>query len=167
MLKPAKVSAVDVLANAYTNDLPFSGILTTHLLEREVVSCRQAADAKGVPLQNELKTIVLTTTNGSVAVHMRGDHQLSLRAVKRFLDVKEAHLLSVSEMNKLGLSPGAVCPFLPPVWNMPQLLSSPLLDLEFVTTNNGTTTGYFIFKPQILLKVPHVEVGDFEAQTSS
>jgi prolyl-tRNA editing enzyme YbaK/EbsC (Cys-tRNA(Pro) deacylase) len=153
------------LANHLTdgaNTRPLGEVLPSRWLDREVVSCRQAADAKNLPLQNELKTLILRTTSGIYAVHLRGDQMLSLRAVKRFLHVKEAHLLSVLELSNIGLTPGTVCPFLPPVWNMPQLLSSKLLDLEFATTNNGTLTGYFIFKPQLLLNVPHVELGDFE-----
>jgi prolyl-tRNA editing enzyme YbaK/EbsC (Cys-tRNA(Pro) deacylase) len=141
---------------------PLGETLTTYLLDNEVISCSEAAAAKNVPLQNELKTLILQTTGGLYAVHLRGNHRLSLRAVKRFLHVKEARLLSIQEMGSIGLTPGTVCPFLLPVWNMKQLLSSTLLDLKFATTNNGTLDGYFIFHPELLLKVPHVELGDFE-----
>jgi prolyl-tRNA editing enzyme YbaK/EbsC (Cys-tRNA(Pro) deacylase) len=142
---------------------PLGETLSPHWLDREVVSCRQAAAAKNVPLKNELKTLILRTTDGLYAVNLCGDQRLSLRVVKRFLHVKEANLLSVLEMSSIGLTPGTVCPFLLPVWNMRQLLSSTLLNLEFTTTNNGTLTGYFIFQPQLLLNVPYVEVGDFES----
>jgi prolyl-tRNA editing enzyme YbaK/EbsC (Cys-tRNA(Pro) deacylase) len=148
--------------NNCADDRPLGETLSTLWLDRDVVSCKQAAAAKKVPLQNELKTLVLRTTDGLYAVHLRGNQHLSLRAVKRFLHVKEAYLLSILEMSSIGLTPGTVCPFLPPVWNMHQLLTSALLDLEFVTTNNGTHSGYFIFQPQLLLKVPHVALGDFE-----
>ena len=122
----------------------------------------EAAAEKNVPLKNELKTLVLQTTDGLCAVHLRGDRRVSLRAVKRFLHVKEARMLSPVEMVSIELTPGTVCPFLPPVWNMHQLLSSAVLDLEFATTNNGRQDGYFLFEPQLLLKVPNVEVGNFE-----
>ena len=144
------------------NTEPLGKSLSARWLNHKVVSCSQAAAAKNIPLQNELKTLILRTADGLYAVHLRGNKKLSLRAVKRFLNVKEACLLSVLEMNTIGLTPGTVCPFLLPVWNMRQLLSSTLLDLEFVSTNNGTLTGYFIFQPQLLLNVPHVELGDFE-----
>jgi prolyl-tRNA editing enzyme YbaK/EbsC (Cys-tRNA(Pro) deacylase) len=144
---------------------PLGETLSPHWLNREVVTCSQAAAAKNVPLQNELKTLILWTTDGLYAVHLRGDQRLSLRAVKQFLHVKEARLLSVPEMSGIDLTPGTVCPFLPPVWYMRQLLSSALLDLEFVTTNNRTLNGYFLFDPQLLLQVPQVEVGNFECST--
>jgi hypothetical protein len=76
-------------------------------------------------------------------------------------------MLSLREMNDVGLTPGTVCPVLPPVWDMLQLLSSAVLDLEFVSTNNGTLTGYFVFGPQLLLRLPNVQLGDFEAEIES
>lgn len=141
---------------------PLGETLTPRWLDQDVISCKQAAEAREVPLQNELKTLILQTTDGLYAVHVRGDRRLSLRAVKRFLHIKEAHLLSIAELHQLGLSPGTVCPFLRPVWDMRQLLTSAILVLEFVTTNNGTHNGYFKVSPQELLKVPWVKQGDFE-----
>jgi prolyl-tRNA editing enzyme YbaK/EbsC (Cys-tRNA(Pro) deacylase) len=144
--------------------LPPGVILKSRWLDHDVTSCAEAAAAKNIPLENELKTLVLRTTSGICAVHLRGDQRLSLRAVKQFLKVKEARLLSVLEMSKIGLTPGTVCPFLPPVWQMPQLLSSALLDLEFTTTNNGRLNGYLTFEPRRLLEVPSIAVGDFECK---
>ena len=146
-------------------DRPLGETLLPQWLSREVVTCEQASLAKGVPLRNELKTLVLRTSDGHRAVHIRGDHRLSLRAVKRFLALREAHLLSAVELSNIGLAPGIVCPFLPPVWYMHQLVAASVLDLEFATTNNGTITGYFVFDPQLLLDVPHVDVGEFEVAT--
>lgn len=131
-------------------------------LDRDVFSCAQAAAAKNFPLENELKTLVLRTTGGVCAVHIRGDRRLSLRAVKRFLNVREARLLPLPEMISIGLTPGTVCPFTEPVLNMPQLLSNAVLDLKLTTTNNGKPNGYVVFDPHLLLKVPNIRKGDFE-----
>ncbi len=68
-------------------------------------------------------------------------------------------------MIPIGLTPGTVCPFTKPVVDMPQLLSASVLDLEFITTNNGTPHGYFVFDPHLLLRVPQIQLGDFELGT--
>jgi prolyl-tRNA editing enzyme YbaK/EbsC (Cys-tRNA(Pro) deacylase) len=149
------------------NNRPLGESLLPRWLDHDVVTCVQAASAKGIPLENELKTLVVRTTNGVYAVNVRGNQAVSLRAVKRFLHVREAHLLSALELRLLGLTPGTVCPVLAPVWNMRQLLSTTLLNLDFVTTNNGCLSGYFVFSPQLLLKLPNLQVGDFETKPPS
>ncbi len=149
-----------------TSDRPLGETLPSRSLERSVLSCKEAAAAKNVPLENELKTLVLQTSDGLYAVHLRGNRRLSLRAVKNFLRTKEAYLLPAPKMESLGLTPGKACPFLPPIWTMRQLVTSELLKLQFTTTNNGTLNGYFVFPPDLLLKVPQIAIGEFEETTS-
>lgn len=144
------------------NIQPLGETFYSHKLNRMVVTCKEAAEAKGVSLSSELKTLILETNNGICAVNLCGNKHLSLRSVKRFLNVKEARLLSVSELVDLGLFPGTVCPFLNPVWHMHQLLSAAVLDLIITTTNNGTLGSFFIFRPKLLLKIPSIQIGDFE-----
>jgi prolyl-tRNA editing enzyme YbaK/EbsC (Cys-tRNA(Pro) deacylase) len=141
---------------------PLGETLPSLWLDEVVISCSEAAKARKVPLKNELKSLIVQTSNGVCATHIRGDRRLSLRAVKRFLNVDQARLVSVTELNDLGLTRGTVCPFMPPVWQMKQLISESLLKLEFITTNNGTVSGYFMFEPTRLLEVPLFERGDFE-----
>jgi len=57
-------------------------LMKTHFLAESVVSCEDAAEARGIPLTNELKTLVLRTSVGFVAAHLPGDGILSLRKVK-------------------------------------------------------------------------------------
>src|SRR5271154_6042314 len=86
--------------------------LTPRELASDVVSCAEAASGKGIPLANELKTLVLTTSKGLRALHLRGDRSASLRKVKNFLAVDEARIAPPYVIAGLGLMPGTVCPLL-------------------------------------------------------
>ena len=120
-------------------------------LDYEVFSCKEASKAKNIPLKHELKTIILSTSKGFVAVHICGDKKVSLRGVKNFLKCKEARLCSLKELSEMGLSIGTVCPLHEPVWSMYHLISEHILNLKYVSTNNSTRMGYYIFSPKILL----------------
>lgn len=137
--------------------------LEAHWLPYKVLSCADAALAKGIPLENELKTLVLSVDFGKVvAVHVRGNRHLSLRSVKQYLNVEQALLMDIVSLASLGCVPGTVCPFLPPVWGIQQLISKEVLTLNYMSTNNGTHTGYFLFAPKLLQEVPSWAVGEFE-----
>src|SRR5258708_5564540 len=83
----------------------------------------------------------LCISDGIVVVHVPGTKMISLRSVKRALGVKQARLASLSKLAELALTPGTVSPVLDPVWSLRHLISSDVLDLEYVTTNNGTHIG--------------------------
>lgn len=136
--------------------------MKVYMLDHPVVSCQEAATAKGIPLTNELKSTVLQTSMGIVCIHTTGNARISLRAVKEALAVKEAYLASYEELNSLGLSPGTVSAVLEPVWSLPHLISRRLLNQKYVSTNNGTLQGYFKFDPKILLSTSINKIGDFE-----
>jgi prolyl-tRNA editing enzyme YbaK/EbsC (Cys-tRNA(Pro) deacylase) len=136
--------------------------LKDYLLDKPVISCKQAAAAKCIPLENELKTLILATSRGYVALNLPGDAEADLRSVKAALEVEQAHLASLDELKTLGLSPGTVCAVKRPVWDLPLLISRRLLRLAFVSTNNGTLRGFFKFEPSTLLTSQSVMIGDFE-----
>jgi prolyl-tRNA editing enzyme YbaK/EbsC (Cys-tRNA(Pro) deacylase) len=136
--------------------------LAARYLDTPVVSCEEAATARGIPLAQELKTLLVRTDGGIVAVHIPGDSSLSLRKVKARLETTEAFLADPTDLSELGLSPGTVCAVLEPVWAMPHLVSRRVLTLKSVMTNNGTRTGYFEFEPGVLVEAADVTVGDFE-----
>lgn len=138
--------------------------LNRYYLERPVITCREAASAKGIPLSAELKTLILETSIGPVAVHVPGNRKISLRAVKRTLRCQQARVASRDKLSSLGLAPGTVCPVLDPVWYMPQLLCESVLDNETVSTNSGTLTGYFRFKPDVLMRAPRITIGRFSTE---
>lgn len=157
----AKVAETPMALVANTVDPPGASMEILNL-DTNVVSCDQAASAKGIPLKNELKSIILATSDGMVALHLRGDRRVSLRAVKNTLDVKQAYMLPASELEKIGLVAGTVSAVLEPVWSMPHLISRSVLALEYVSTNARVLDQYFKFKPEILLQAKSTFIGDFE-----
>ena len=136
--------------------------LKEYKLERPVVTCEEAARAKGIPLENELKTLLLETSNGLVAVELPGDAYASLRKIKDFLNVKKAYMATPETLAKLKLEPGTISTVHAPIWDMLHLVSKRLLKIDEVSTNSGNKDGYYRFKPSILLKAKNVKIGDFE-----
>lgn len=139
-------------------------ILMYSNLEYEVFTCKEAADIKKIPLKNELKTMILTTTKGYVAVHLRGDMKVNLREVKNILNCKEAYLCSLKELEEMGLSVGTVNPFNEYVWYMHHLISKDILSMKYVSTNNGTRKGYYLFSPKVLLLTKKHYLGKFSLE---
>ncbi|HEY4989964.1 MAG TPA: YbaK/EbsC family protein, partial [Opitutaceae bacterium] len=140
---------------------PGDRMLSQHL-DRPVVSCEEAAAARGIPLARELKTLLLKTHDREiVAVHVPGDANVALRQVKRRLGTAQAYQASLQELEALGLTPGTVCAIKEPVWSMEHLVTRRVLRMDTVMTNDGTKTGYLEFNPALLMKTDPI-VGDFE-----
>ena len=136
--------------------------MKSHRLDYEVVSCKEAANARKVPLEHELKTLILQAPSGMVAAHLPGNGELNLRAIKNTLAIKDIKIADPENIAKIGLESGTVSAVLEPVWSMPHLISKRLLSLNYVTTNNRTKIGYFKFDPSVLLDASVKFVGDFE-----
>ena len=145
-----------------SSKLPPGLKMQAYRLNAAVVTCEEAAAAKGIKLASELKSLILETSSGLIAVHLPGDGVLSLRAVKASIEAEEAYLADPETLVNLGLSPGTVCAVLDPVWSMPHLISRGVFEHTEVSTNNGTQTGYFKFEPLELTRAAHVKIGDFE-----
>lgn len=137
--------------------------LKKYKLSPAVVTCKEAAKAKGIPLCQELKTLILNTSTGLVALHLPGDSKGALRAVKNALEVDEAHMVSGKVLASLGLEDGTVSAVCSPVWEMPHLISRRVLSFDFVSTNTGNKKEFFNFSPSILMDAESVMLGDFEA----
>lgn len=137
-------------------------ILKEYKLDKSVVTCYEAARAKGIPLDQELKTLLLDTSLGYVALELPGDATASLRKIKDALEVKQAHLASPETLLELHLEPGTVSTVRPPVWDMPHLISRRVLCQEFLSTNSGHKKGFYRFPPSLLLEAQAVIIGDFE-----
>jgi prolyl-tRNA editing enzyme YbaK/EbsC (Cys-tRNA(Pro) deacylase) len=131
-------------------------------LAQPVVTCQEAADAKRVPLEHELKTLLLLTDVGVVAVHVRGDRRVSLRAVKRQLGTAQARMLGEAGLTDLRLEPGTVNPFAPAIASAPQLVAPAVFDLAWVTTNAGRLDQYVVFHPMVLRTIDRLQVADIE-----
>jgi prolyl-tRNA editing enzyme YbaK/EbsC (Cys-tRNA(Pro) deacylase) len=132
-----------------------------YYLSRNVISCEEAAREKHIPLKNELKSMVLTTSDGLAVIHIPGDKMVDLRKIKRFLAVREAYLASKEILTQLGIQPGTVSPLVDNIWNLKQLISKEIMSLSFVSTNTGDLNRYVIFHPKTLLLNPNIEIGEF------
>lgn len=110
-----------------------------------VTTCLQASRMKGIPLSNELKSLVLRTTAGLWLCHLRADATLILRQVKVALKVNEAFMASTLELAELGVEPGTVCPFLDTLRILPSIIDPSLMTLEYISTNDGTRFGSLFF----------------------
>lgn len=137
--------------------------LWQYSLPHAVVSCEEAAAAKGVALAHELKTLIVETDDGMALAHVRGDRRLSLRAIKRTLASRQARLAGRSTIATLGVGPGTVSPFHPALWPLPHLMSPDVLELEWVTTNAGSLDRYVVFDPRLLLQAVDVRIVDISA----
>jgi prolyl-tRNA editing enzyme YbaK/EbsC (Cys-tRNA(Pro) deacylase) len=136
--------------------------LPIHKLASPVITCEEAAEARGIALANELKTLILDTSSGLIAVHLPGDGVLSLRAVKDFIEAEEAYLADPETLQRLGLTSGTISAILEPIWSLPHLISRRVFTLDTVMTNNRTKTGYFSFDPVMLTRAENVRIGEFE-----
>lgn len=129
-------------------------------LPRNVVTCEEAAMAKGIELKNELKSLILETSDGLVVVHLQGDRRLSLRKVKEYLSVKEAYIASNDLIKEHGLISGTVSAILDPVWSFTHLIDKDIFDLDFVSTNAGSLNRYFKFDPKILVSAKNIHIAN-------
>ena len=137
---------------------------TKYILKKPVVSCVEAAQAKGIPLKNELKTLILKTCLGYLALHLPGDATASLRKVKKILKVKQASLAAPENLQRLGMKPGTVSAIINPTWSMPHLVSVKLFAMNYLSTNSGSTRHYYIFSPLVFLTADKVLFGEFEQE---
>ncbi len=154
----------DRLAIDVTPHPPAPGLrLEVFHVDSPVVTSEDAAATRKIPTAHALKTLLVKTSDGGiVAVHLPGDGRLSLQKVRARLKTATAYLADPDDLSRLGLSPGTVCAILDPVWSMTHLISRRLLMMDAVTTNNGTLTGYFKFKPTLLVEARDLVVDDFE-----
>ncbi|MBK6346935.1 MAG: hypothetical protein IPF68_13550 [Bacteroidales bacterium] len=107
---------------------------------------------------------MLLTPSGFIATHLPADGEMSLRAVKNELEIKNIRVADPEQIASIGLQSGTVSAVLNPVWEMPHIISKRLLSLDYVMTNNGTKTGYFKFDPVIMLNANSTIIGNFERQ---
>jgi prolyl-tRNA editing enzyme YbaK/EbsC (Cys-tRNA(Pro) deacylase) len=127
-----------------------------------VISCESAANAKGVPAEHELKSLLIDCDRGRVLAHVRGDRRLSLREIKKALALRQARLAAPQVLRGMGIAPGTLHPFHPALWPGVHLIARQVLAMPWVTTNAGKPDAYLVFTPLILLRATHLSVGDFE-----
>lgn len=125
-------------------------------LEKDVFSCDDAAKAKGIPLKNELKSLVIVTSKGEYLLHLRGDRLANWRTLKKLLQCDQVFLAPPEVLAKYDCCHGTVNPFNEKLAKLPQIVSRELLELEFVSTNAGTHRTYVKFDPKLLSEMGEV-----------
>jgi prolyl-tRNA editing enzyme YbaK/EbsC (Cys-tRNA(Pro) deacylase) len=128
---------------------------------RDVVTCEEAAHARGVGLEQELKHLLLETMRGPCLVHVPATARVSLRKVKRNMHSKHARMADLETGWGGPTARGTICPLVEPFWSLLHLVDDTVLDLALMTTNDSTVHGYVRFDPRLLRFANHVMVGDF------
>jgi hypothetical protein len=127
---------------------------------RPVVSCEEASQARGVALKTELKTLILQAKWTIVAVHLRADHRLQLRRIKKLLRVKNVSFMSPAQLQEHGLAAGLINP-----WNIAfcslHVVCLHTFANDIMTTNNSRLDEGVFFKTEDLFMLPNLIVGFF------
>ena len=111
--------------------------------------CEESTFARKVPMDRELKHLLLKTPHFFTMAHLQASKKLNFKKVKDILLVKNIEL---ADINQFGVLKGEVNPFLKPFWPILHLVDDSVLTRDWMTTNDGTRTGYIKFKPQLLLQ---------------
>lgn len=127
---------------------------------RPVVSCNEAASARGISLSQELKTIVLDKGGELVAAHIRGDRRLNMSIIKKTLGARNITFASISVLAAFNLAPGLVNP-----WRVGfckhNLLCRQVLSMPYMATNHDRLDEGVFFLVEELLLLPNLIMGDF------
>ncbi len=125
---------------------------------KRVVTCDEASLARGVPLNQELKSILLKSNEAIMAVHLCGNHRVNSKEIKRVLNSKHLRFLNGNELKYFGLKPGLVNP-----WNIDfctkNFVCKRIFENDFMTTNNGCFTEGIMLYPIQLLELRGVNLG--------
>jgi len=120
---------------------------------KKVVSCEEAANARGISENDELKTLLLTGKE-SYFVHLAGNKMLNLRSVKKITGQKNLSIASEEFLSsEFDLSAGTVTPLNQVVWSAKHVVDYEIFEKKLVYTNDGTLDGYIAFSPSKLFKV--------------
>jgi prolyl-tRNA editing enzyme YbaK/EbsC (Cys-tRNA(Pro) deacylase) len=123
--------------------------------EKKSPTCEAAPEVRGTPLQNELKTLLLETDFGKTVVNIPATRKLSLNRVKVALGVKNARL---ADPVSLPFPPGRICALTSPISDFPTLVCDDLFSLKFLTTNDTSTSAFFLFNPYVLTLLKKISI---------
>ncbi|MGE4290987.1 MAG: YbaK/EbsC family protein [Desulfovibrio sp.] len=133
-------------------------IVTPRLaLDKEVRSCLEAANARGIPLSLELKTLLLRADGKLMAVHLRGGDRLNNRLVKKACNIRNLAFETLEQIRAYGLEKGIINPWTVPKQAM-HVVDTAVMKQSVMTTNNGTLTGSMLVNIQDLLTLNHVRI---------
>jgi len=125
----------------------------------DIITCEEAAIARGVKLEQELKHILVRASGKIYMIHTPGNKRIAFNKVKSKLHIKA--YVDFIDLNDLNLFKGAVCPFISSNWNYFHLFDKSIFNNFWMTTNDGTLNGYFKFEVEMLKETPRHMIEDF------
>lgn len=131
-----------------------------HFQHGDVRTCEEAVAARGIKLQQELKSIVFKTETGFAAVHLRADLKVSSKKIKKYLKSKYLRFANSKELAEFGLELGLVNPGNTRFCEA-HLICRSVFSETFVATNFGVFDEGVAFSPDDLLSLPCSHVGGF------
>lgn len=126
-------------------------------LTREVRTCVEAAEARGIPLAVELKTLLMASDDLLIAVHLRGCDRMHNKRVKRIFGVKNLTFAPSHLLSSVGLAKGRINP-----WSVPDstvhIVDTAVMEQPIMWTNDGTLTGTCLVRATSLLDLHAVRI---------
>lgn len=134
------------------------------LYHQPVVTCAEAAKARGISIAEELKTILLKVSHKKISINIRGNDKIDSKAIRKLFNNKHIRFLSEEELKHFNLSKGLVNP-----WNIPfceyNLISTNIFEQSFMYTNNSKYTEGVKFPTKELLHLSNIIIGDFSYES--
>lgn len=128
----------------------------TFISTKPVFTCREAAIARGVPLHNELKTLLVVYRGDLALLNLPGNRQVDRRSVRIALMARDFRLANTVELATLRLTRGIISPL--SLIGCRSLLDTEVLDLEWITTNAGSLTVGIKIAVRDLLRICEFQV---------
>ncbi|MDR2084874.1 MAG: YbaK/EbsC family protein [Bacteroidales bacterium] len=130
------------------------------LYHHPVITCAEAAKARKISINEELKTILLKVSHKKISVHLRGGDKINSKAIKKLFHNKSIKFLSTEELQYFDLGKGLVNP-----WNIPfceyNLISTNVFEQNFMYTNNSKYNEGIKFLTKELFQLSNIIIGDF------
>lgn len=125
-----------------------------------VMTCAEAAMARKISIDEELKTILLKVSYKIISVHLRGGERINSKTIKALFKSKHVRFLSIEELRCFNLGKGLVNP-----WNISfceyNLICTNIFEFEYMYTNNSSHNEGIRFRTQKLLYLSNIIIGDF------
>lgn len=134
------------------------------LYHHPVITCADAAKARKISINEELKTILLKVSHKNISVHLRGGDKINSKAIKKLFNNKSIRFLSTEELKYFDLEKGLVNP-----WNIPfceyNLISINIFEQSFMYTNNSKYNEGVKFPTKDLFYLSNIIIGDFSYES--
>lgn len=110
----------------------------THLKHPPVTTCQQAAKARGTPLKQGAKALLMLADSQPILVVLSAAHQINLAKFKKQFKIKKLKMATAAQVKQItGLPPGALPPF-GNLLNLPVFVDKQLLAQKQIAFNCGS-----------------------------